>query len=83
MFAVLLHGRPVDKIVEQAQRLDPELIILGSHGREALDHLLGSSVCLGVLKKVVCPVVIVWGTMAFPVYSDIQAAAPEISDATT
>ena len=60
----LLHGRPVEVIVKEAERLDPNLIILGSHGHGALQHLLAGSVCEGVLRRVACPVVIVPSRMA-------------------
>jgi len=62
--AFLLHGRPVDVIVNEAERLDPELVVLGSHGHGAVQHLLAGSVCEGVLSRVACPVVIVPSRMA-------------------
>lgn len=78
--AFLLHGRPVDLIVKEAERLDPELVILGSHGHGALQHLLAGSVCEGVLRRVACPVVIVPSRMVFSAPSVIQAAVPETTD---
>ena len=76
---VLLHGRSVDVIVEEAERLRAELVVLGSHGRRALHHLLAGSVCQGVLRRVACPVVIVPSRMATTVPGAVQAAAPETS----
>ncbi len=56
---VLVSGKPVEKILAEAERLQPLLIILGSHGHGALHHLLLGSVSEGVLKKTNRPIVIV------------------------
>src|SRR4051794_38682545 len=37
---VLLRGDVVEQIVREAQRLEPYLIVIGSHGHSALRHLL-------------------------------------------
>ncbi len=39
----LLIGRPAEAIVDEAQKLDCELIITGTHGRSAVDHFLFGS----------------------------------------
>ena len=57
--SMLVKGTPAEKIVDEARRLKPDLIVLGSHGHGALHHLLMGSVSEGVLKKAKCPVVIV------------------------
>ena len=56
---ILVSGRPAEKIVMEAERLQPVLIVLGSHGHGALHHLLLGSVSEGVLRKASCPIVIV------------------------
>ena len=57
--AILIPGSPAEKILEEARRLEPALILLGSHGHGALFHLLLGSVCQAVLRKAPCPVLIV------------------------
>lgn len=80
---LLFHGSPVDVIVEEAERLNPELVVLGSHGHGTLHHVLSGNVCQRVLRRVTCPVVIVPSRMATPAAATIQAAAPETSATAT
>ena len=61
---VLISGKPVDCILEQAALLQPDFIVLGSHGHGALHHLLLGSVAEAVLRKASCPVVIVPARLA-------------------
>lgn len=46
-------------ILEQAERLDADCIVMGSHGHGALYDLLAGSTTTRVLKSARCPVVIV------------------------
>ena len=57
--AMLVPGEAVAKILQEADRLKADWIVLGSHGHGALYNLLAGSVCQGVLGKSACPVVIV------------------------
>ncbi|MDP6636898.1 MAG: universal stress protein [Phycisphaerae bacterium] len=57
--AMLVPGEAVAKILQEADRLKADWIVLGSHGHGALYNLLAGSVCQGVLRKTGCPVVIV------------------------
>ena len=57
--AMLVPGDPGRKLVEEIDRLGPELIVIGSHGHGALYHLLTGSVCQAVLQHAACPVVVV------------------------
>lgn len=57
--ALLVQGATVKKILEEAVRLDVDMIVLGSHGRGAAYQLLVGSVSDGVLRKSKCPVLIV------------------------
>jgi nucleotide-binding universal stress UspA family protein len=57
--AMLVSGTPVRKILDEAQRVSADMIVMGSHGHGALFHLLMGTVCYGVLHKASCPVVIV------------------------
>lgn len=51
-------GRSVDVIVDQAERRNTDLIVLGSHGKHGLGLLLGS-VANGVLHRAPCDVLAV------------------------
>jgi nucleotide-binding universal stress UspA family protein len=52
-------GLPVAHIVQQAEELGADYIVLGSHGHGALYELLVGSTAQGVIKKASCPIVIV------------------------
>jgi len=53
------EGKPATAILEVASDLDPDLIVIGSHGRGGLDHLLLGSVTERVLRKSTAPVLVV------------------------
>ncbi len=57
--AVTVQGYPDEKIVSEAEKLEADLIIMGSHGHGALHNLLVGSVTEGVLRKAPCPVLVV------------------------
>lgn len=57
--ARLLQGPIGKKILEEANRLPADLLLLGSHGHGALTHLLVGSVGEEVLRYAPCPVLIV------------------------
>jgi nucleotide-binding universal stress UspA family protein len=57
--ALIVQGYTAEKILKEAQSLKAGLIIMGSHSRGALHHLLVGSVTEAVLRKATCPVVIV------------------------
>ena len=52
-------GHPVVKILEEAKRLDVDLIVMGTHGKGAIEHAFLGSVAEKVLKKARRPVFIV------------------------
>ena len=54
-----LEGFTVDLIMSQAESSRADLIILGSHNRSPISHLLLGSVADGVLRRARCPVLIV------------------------
>jgi len=61
---VCVHGRviqgpTIEKIVEEAKRLDADLIVVGQHNRGLLHRLLQGSVTDGVIHKAPCPVLVV------------------------
>jgi nucleotide-binding universal stress UspA family protein len=54
-----LTGAPVARILEQAELLPADYVVLGSHGHTAVYELLVGSTAHGVLKNAKCPVIIV------------------------
>ena len=52
-------GHPVIKILEVAERLDVDLIVMGTHGKGVLEYALLGSVTEKVLKKSTRPVFVV------------------------
>ncbi len=54
-----IQGPTIEKILEEAKDLEADLIVMGSHGRGALYHLIVGSVSEGVLRKATCPVLVV------------------------
>ena len=55
----VLEGPVIQEILSTAERIDPEAIVLGSHGHGALYELLVGSVTEGVLRKTRRPVWVV------------------------
>jgi nucleotide-binding universal stress UspA family protein len=57
--SVQLVGAPIPLIVEEAEKIGADYIVMGSHGHTALYDLLVGSTTHGVLLRAKCPVVIV------------------------
>ena len=49
-------GRPFMDIIRYAREKDIDLIVLGTHGRSGLKHVLLGSVAERVVRKATCPV---------------------------
>ena len=56
---VQINGAAVAGILETADRLKADYIVMGSHGHTALYDLLVGSTTHGVLKRATCPVLVV------------------------
>lgn len=56
---LLLHGRPYHEIVQAAREEEIDLIILGTHGRGAVAHMLLGSIAERVVRTASCPVLTV------------------------
>lgn len=54
----LLHGSPKREIVKIAQKIDADLIVIGSHGRHGVERFIGST-ANGVIQRAHCDVLIV------------------------
>lgn len=57
--ALLVRGATVDTILNEAAKLEADIIIVGSHGRGALQRLLVGSVSEGILQHAKCPILII------------------------
>ena len=57
--ALLAEGPTVQTILEQAEKLGADLIVMGSHGRGKLFDLVVGSVSAGVIRKSSVPVLVV------------------------
>ena len=55
----LRGGLPADSILDSAQTLPCDLIVMGTHGRRGFSHALSGSVAEAVLRKALCPVLTV------------------------
>jgi nucleotide-binding universal stress UspA family protein len=55
----MLHGNPATEIVEYADLLGADLIVMGSRGRGAVTSALLGSVSRGVLTRAKRPVLVV------------------------
>ena len=51
-------GQPAQRLIEEAKASNAELIVVGTHGREGLSHLLLGSVAEEVMRKAPCSVLI-------------------------
>lgn len=55
----LVRGEPVEEICALAEREPAELIVVGSHGRTGLAHVVLGSVAERVVRYAPCPVLVV------------------------
>ncbi len=56
---VIRDGNPVNEIVEQAEQMPADLLVLGTHGRGGFERVALGSVTERVIRKVRCPVLTV------------------------
>jgi len=57
--AVMVHGPAAQEIVKTAVDRHCDLIVMGTHGRRGLSHLILGSVAEDVVRRANCPVVTV------------------------
>ncbi len=57
--ALMAQGDPVKTILRQAERLDAELVVVGSHGHGMMFDALVGSISAGILRKSTIPVLVV------------------------
>jgi len=57
--AIMAQGDPVKTILREAERLDAELVVVGSHGHGKMFDALVGSISAGILRKSTIPVLVV------------------------
>ena len=57
--ALLIQGSTVETILKEAEKLEVDMIIMGSHGRNAIAELFMGSVSKGVVSQSPYPVLII------------------------
>ncbi len=57
--SVILTGIPYEEILKKAEEEKSSLIVLGTHGRSGIDHILFGSTAERVVRKARCPVMTV------------------------
>jgi nucleotide-binding universal stress UspA family protein len=58
------YGRPADEIIRVAREREAQVIVMGVHGRNALDLMLFGSTSHHVIRKAPCPVLTIPGARA-------------------
>ena len=56
---VIRQGKDFVEIIREAKEKDMDMIVMGSHGRTGISHMLIGSVAEKVVRKAHCPVLIV------------------------
>lgn len=70
----VVHGSPVEMILDTAQKIHADMIVMGTHGRSGIHRLVMGSVAETINRSSLCPVVTVRGKFA-------SELSPEISEA--
>ena len=55
----VISGVPYEEIVKKADESGADLIVMGTHGRKGVDHLLFGSTAERVVRNALCPVMTV------------------------
>ncbi len=56
---MVVHGVPFVEIIRTAKEKNADLIVIGTHGRTGIDHMLFGSTAEKVVRKSPCPVLTV------------------------
>lgn len=60
----IVTGIPYEEIIRAAEEADASLIVLGTHGRTGIDHLIFGSTAERVVRSAACPVLTIRMTAA-------------------
>jgi nucleotide-binding universal stress UspA family protein len=75
----VLEGEPWRVILEEAEALEADLLVMGTHGRSGFEALLLGSVTEKVLRRAPCPVLVVTDELPHarggPLYGSVLCAA--------
>ena len=55
----VMHGDPFGKLMEALQSIKPDVIVMSSHGRGGIHHLVMGSVAEKIVRHANCPVFVV------------------------
>jgi nucleotide-binding universal stress UspA family protein len=55
----VVSGIPYEEIVRKAEAVNADLVVMGTHGRKGLDHMLFGSTAERVVRSAHCPVMTV------------------------
>ena len=55
----ILQGDPYEKLMEAAQGIEPDLIVMSTHGHSRVAHLVIGSVAEKIVRHATCPVFVV------------------------
>jgi nucleotide-binding universal stress UspA family protein len=72
-------GSPADEIVAAATAYGSDLVVMGTHGRSGLPHLLLGSIAERVIRTAPCPVLAVRQQLATAGVTDEEALASAVS----
>lgn len=53
---IVLKGKPFIQIIQYSRENDIDLIVIGTHGRSGLEHIIFGSTAEKVVRKAPCPV---------------------------
>jgi nucleotide-binding universal stress UspA family protein len=56
---IMLQGKPIEVILDQAKRVKADLVVMGTHGRRGIKLLMLGSVAGSVVRRAGCPVLVV------------------------
>ncbi|MEE9487642.1 MAG: universal stress protein [Candidatus Brocadiales bacterium] len=57
--AMVVMGKPVEEILKAAKEQKIDMIVMGTHGRTGIPHVIVGSVAENVIRKAPCPVLTV------------------------
>ncbi len=71
---IIRGGIPADTILECGRSSGCDLIVMGTHGRRGISHLMRGSVAESVLRRSPCPVLVVKDRSSAPVHQRVVQA---------